>query len=113
MPKKKTVYMTRKYREVPKVSLTNRYGIVLSEEQTYQSDALEDLMGFLLSWERYQDPNPTPAKAMKRWAKMAKQGHGVDVDTSSYRHFFETVPDEMLAFYENTSYPISPNSKME
>lgn len=107
------VTMHRERKEVQNVPLTNRFGIVLSQEKTYQADALEELMYFLLNYERHVDPKPTPKKAMKRWAEMAKERYGVDVPTTSYRKFFEAMPDEMIAFYEDPSYPISPLSKMK
>lgn len=107
------VIMHREWREVQDVPLTNRYGIVISQEYTYQADALEEIMNFLLSRECFVDPEPTPEKAMRRWAAMAKEEFGVDVPTTSYREFFEAMPDEMIAFYEDPSYPISPHSKME
>ncbi len=107
------VMMHREYKEEQDVPLSNRYGVVLSQEQTYQSDALEDIMYFLLNYERHVDPEPTPEKAMKRWAEMARESYGVEVVTSSFRSFFETMPDEMIAFYEDPEYSISPVSEMK
>ncbi len=107
------VMMHREYREVLDTPFTNRYGIVLSQENTFQSDALEGLMEFVVHWERFADPKPSPEKAIKRWAAMAKKRYGVDVDISSYRRFFETMPQVMMAFYEDPSYPISQDSKLE
>lgn len=111
MEKKPTVFMHREYKEMS-APLTNRYGVVVDGEWTYQSDALEGIMDFIINLERFIDPEPTLEKTMRRWAKLAEEHYGVCVPTTSVREFLEAMPKECIAFYEDPSYPISPHSKL-
>lgn len=45
-------------------------------------------------------------------AQRLKDKRGIIVDTSSIRRFLESMPDEQLMFYEDSTFPLNRESKL-
>lgn len=106
-----TVYMEREGRDPELAPLNARYGVVIGRDSTYACDAIEGIMAFVRRAFHYVKIDGNNEEAMHYFAGIARESYGVDVDTSTYRTFLETMPDDLIAFYEDDSYPISPESK--